>query len=130
MIDQLLPNIILDLDNGNLDVKTPEELRQMFKSIGINLRYIQKVASLSQTQHIKELAITELLARKIKNIIIDGSDYSATIDAGIFDKIHINMLVQRLSQLLNIELGLFDGINLKNPSPFENIVMPEVIVKS
>ena len=84
----------------------------MLKAVGINMRHIQKIASLSQTQHIKELAITELLARKIKRVIVEGTDYSQAIDIDIFDKIHVNMLVQRLSQILNINLGAFEGMTM------------------
>jgi hypothetical protein len=68
----------------------------MFKTIGINMRHIQKVASNAQLPHIKELAITELVCRKIVQVIYEGLNYQETIDTDVFDKISINMMTQRL----------------------------------
>ena len=63
MLDEIIPNIIDDLDNGVLEVVTPLELWEMLKTIGVNTRHIIKISTQAKGQHIKELAITEIMAK-------------------------------------------------------------------
>ena len=47
----------------------------------------------------------------------------------IFDKISINLLVQRLSQLLKIPIANFESIDFKSPDPFACIEIPPIYAK-
>ena len=46
-----------------------ESLTQVFHEHGINMRYLSHVAVSSQVPHVKELCLTEMLARTCKNIL-------------------------------------------------------------
>ena len=44
------------------------QLKQVFHSHGINMRYLGKVANMVSLHHIKQLCVTEMIARTAKNI--------------------------------------------------------------
>jgi len=129
LMDETLSKIIEDLDNDELNVTTPSELCQMFKELGINMRHIRKVASNSEKDHIKELAITEIVWRKIIEVAYEGLDYQEVIDTDVFDKISLNMMNQRLSELVQIPLEILSSIDYKSPEPFKEIEIPDLRYK-
>ena len=57
MLDSL---IIIPIDSTTLE--------EAFHIQGINMRYLGKVAELSKLKHVKDLCITEMLARSLKRI--------------------------------------------------------------
>ena len=80
MLDEIIPNIIDDLDNGILEVMTPADLCEMLRTVGVNIRHISKISTQAKEQHIKELAIIEILSKKISNVAINRLDYIENID--------------------------------------------------
>lgn len=46
-----------------------ESLQQVFHENGINMRYLSHVVVMSQVPHVREICVTEMLARTCKNII-------------------------------------------------------------
>lgn len=46
-----------------------ESLTNIFHSHGVNMRYLSHVACLSKVPHVREICITEMFARVMKNII-------------------------------------------------------------
>jgi hypothetical protein len=58
MLDSL---IIMPIDS--------ESLEMTFHSQGVNMRYLGLVASLSVVPHVKDICITEMIARACKNIL-------------------------------------------------------------
>jgi hypothetical protein len=130
LLDKVIPNIIDDLDAGNLEISTPTELCDLFKTVGINIRFLQKVATMSEKEHIRNLAVTEITWRKIKEIITKGQNYAEEMDTSIFDKISQNMVKQRLWELLSIPSETLDDVDLLKNQPFVNIEFPSLTVKS
>ena len=61
MVEQLDDLSIMPIDT--------ESMQQVFHDHGINMRYLSHVAVLSQIPHVKQICVTEMLARTIKNII-------------------------------------------------------------
>ena len=130
MIDLVIPNLIEDLDQGNLEVVTPNDLWDMFKTVGINIRHIQKIASTAQQPHVRELAITELVCRKMADVIRQGKNYADIIDTDIFDKISLNLVKQRLSELLEVSVESLLEIDFCAKEPFSTLELPNIRVKS
>jgi hypothetical protein len=58
MLDSL---IIMPIDSESLELT--------FHSQGVNMRYLGLVASLSVVPHVKDICITEMIARASKNIL-------------------------------------------------------------
>lgn len=46
-----------------------ESLGQLMHAHGINMRYLSYIAALSQIPHVREICVTEMLARTFKNIL-------------------------------------------------------------
>lgn len=78
----LQQDVIRTVVNMFADLKeipvSSSQLKQVFHSHGINMRYLGKVASMVSLHHIKQLCVTEMLARTAKNIFneqISSSDF-------------------------------------------------------
>jgi len=102
----------------------------MFKTVGINIRHIQKIASTAQQPHVRELAITELVCRKMADVIRQGKNYADIIDTDIFDKISLNLVKQRLSELLEVSVESLLEIDFCAKEPFSTLELPNIRVKS
>lgn len=60
LVDLLDSLIIIPIDSATLE--------EAFHIQGVNMRYLGKVAELSKLKHVKDLCITEMLARSLKRI--------------------------------------------------------------
>ena len=60
LVDLLDNLIIIPIDSGTLE--------EAFHIQGVNMRYLGRVAQLSKLKHVKDLCITDMLARTLKRI--------------------------------------------------------------
>ena len=60
LVDLLDSLIIIPIDSATLE--------EAFHIQGVNMRYLSNVAMLSNLKHVKDLCITEMLARTLKRI--------------------------------------------------------------
>lgn len=67
--NSIIPNFVNMLDDLKILPIDTESLSKAFHQFGINMRYLSHVLVLSQVAHVKELCITEMLARTCKNIL-------------------------------------------------------------
>jgi hypothetical protein len=65
----VIPNLVNLLDSMIIMPIDSESLELTFHSQGVNMRYLGLVTSLSVVPHVKDLCITEMLARSCKNIL-------------------------------------------------------------
>lgn len=65
----MIPNLVNLLDSLIIMPIDSESLELTFHSQGVNMRYLGVVASLSMVPHVKDICITEMLARSCKNIL-------------------------------------------------------------
>lgn len=65
----VIPNLVNLLDSLIIMPIDSESLELTFHSQGVNMRYLGLVASLSLVPHVKDICITEMLARSCKNIL-------------------------------------------------------------
>lgn len=75
--------MIDDLDNLKLMAISTEQIRHIFHSYGVNLRLLGKVAETSQLPHVKDICISEMIARSTKKIL------RANIAIYIFQKFRV-----------------------------------------
>ena len=67
--NQVIANLVSMLDDLKIMPIDTESLTQVFHEHGINMRYLSHVAVSSQVPHVKEICLTEMLARTCKNIL-------------------------------------------------------------
>lgn len=65
----VIPNLVNLLDSLIIMPIDSESLELTFHSQGVNMRYLGMVASLSIVPHVKDICITEMIARAAKNIL-------------------------------------------------------------
>ena len=57
------------LDDLQLMPIDSESLTETLHKYGVNVRYLSHIAVLSQVPHVREICVTEMLARTAKNIL-------------------------------------------------------------
>jgi hypothetical protein len=65
----VIPNLVNMLDSLMIMPIDSESLELTFHSQGVNMRYLGMVTSLSVVPHVRDVCITEMVARACKNII-------------------------------------------------------------
>lgn len=65
----VIPNLVNMLDSLIIMPIDSESLELTFHSQGVNMRYLGMVTSLSIVPHVRDLCITEMIARSCKNIL-------------------------------------------------------------
>ena len=65
----VIPNLVNMLDSLMIMPIDSESLEMTFHSQGVNMRYLGMVTSLSVVPHVRDVCITEMVARACKNII-------------------------------------------------------------
>ena len=64
----MLTNFVKSLENLDLLPIDSVSLRKMMKDHGLNMRYLGHICLLTSYKHIREICVTEMLARTIKNV--------------------------------------------------------------
>lgn len=83
LFKNVLRQMIEDLDNLKLMAISTEQIRNIFHAYGVNLRLLGKVAETSQLPHVKDICISEMIARSTKKIL------RANIAIYIFQKFRV-----------------------------------------
>jgi hypothetical protein len=65
----VLPNLVSMLDSLSIMPIDSESLELTFHSQGVNMRYLGAVAMMSIVPHVKDLCMTEMIARATRSII-------------------------------------------------------------
>ena len=65
----MIPNLVQMLDSLAIMPIDSESLELTFHSQGVNMRYLGLVAGLSIVPHVKDICITEMIARSCKSIL-------------------------------------------------------------
>ena len=65
----VIPNLVQMLDSLAIMPIDSESLELTFHSQGVNMRYLGLVGSLSIVPHVKDICITEMIARSCKSIL-------------------------------------------------------------
>jgi len=65
----VIPNLVNMLDSLAIMPIDSESLELTFHSQGVNMRYLGLVASLSIVPHVKDICISEMIARSCKSIL-------------------------------------------------------------
>jgi protein TIF31 len=63
-----LPNLVDLLDNLIIIPLDSATLEEAFHTQGVNMRYLGKIASLSKLKHVKDICVTDMLARVLKRL--------------------------------------------------------------
>lgn len=69
MKNTIIPNLVNLLDSLIIMPIDSESLELTFHSQGVNMRYLGLVTSLSIVPHVRDLCITEMIARTLKTIL-------------------------------------------------------------
>lgn len=72
-----------DLESLKLIAIGPESIKRIFHSYGLNIRHLGKVVEHTQFPHLKDVCISEMIARSAKKIL------RANIATYIFQKFRI-----------------------------------------
>jgi len=71
----VIPDFIQELDELECEPTTGRQLVEEMHKRGINTRYLGRIANESRYNHLRELAVREMLARTIKVLIRDGLSF-------------------------------------------------------
>jgi len=66
---QVIQELVSLLDDLRIMPIDSESLSETLHSHGVNIRYLSHIAVLSQVPHVREICVTEMVARTIKNIL-------------------------------------------------------------
>eukprot|EP01022_Parablepharisma_sp_SALTPOND_P010992 TRINITY_DN1454_c0_g2_i1.p1 TRINITY_DN1454_c0_g2~~TRINITY_DN1454_c0_g2_i1.p1 ORF type:complete len:1135 (-),score=143.33 TRINITY_DN1454_c0_g2_i1:10055-13459(-) len=69
LLNEVVPRVVEQLDSLNVVPIDSATLTQVFHSEGLNMRYLGLVAETSVLTQVKDLCVTEMLARTLKNIL-------------------------------------------------------------
>lgn len=65
----VIKTLVEQLDDMTFLPIDSESLGQLMHQHGVNMRYLSYMAALSQIPHVREICVTEMLARTFKNIL-------------------------------------------------------------
>ncbi len=69
LLNNVIPRVVEQLDSLNVIPIDSATLTQVFHSEGLNMRYLGAVAEISILSQVKDICITEMLARTLKNVL-------------------------------------------------------------
>ena len=102
MKDENLTEVINDLNNVDEDPMNSFELKKLLHSRGIPLRYLGKICTVSQLNHIREIAVIEIVSRAAKLLIRDGLVFLSEDESAGFKSQNINKCIQHyLHEIFN-----------------------------
>jgi hypothetical protein len=73
----VIGKLLDDFNNIEIDPLNGEQLSRAMHSRGINLRYIGRICTQADLNHIRELCVIEVIARSAKLLIKDGLTFLA-----------------------------------------------------
>ena len=82
-----------DLNNVIEDPLNPEELREVMHSRGVPLRMLGKICTTAQLNHTREIAVTEVVARSAKLLMLDGIRFLSSDDENAFTGANLKKLI-------------------------------------
>jgi hypothetical protein len=65
----VIPELVSMLDDLRIMPIDSESLCQVFHKHGVNMRYLSHAACLTEVPHVREICITEMFSRTLKNIM-------------------------------------------------------------
>ncbi len=84
LLSGVIPRVVDQLDSLNIIPIDSATLTQVFHSEGLNMRYLGIVAEQSILSHVKDICVTEMLARTLKNVLQYFSSISHPLLANNF----------------------------------------------
>jgi len=75
--DEQIDQLVEDLNSVDVDPLTPQQLKQVLHSRGISIRNLGQICTKAQLNNVREIAVTDILARSIKLLCKDGLSFLA-----------------------------------------------------
>ena len=69
LINEVIPAMVASLDRLTVVPVDSPTLTRIFHDNGVNMRFLGRLAKLSQLPHLKEIALIEMIARTLKKVL-------------------------------------------------------------
>ena len=117
--DEVIGKLLDDFNNVEVDPLNGEQLKRVMHSCGINMRYIGRLCTQAELNHIRELCVIEVIARSAKLLIKDGLTFLADDEEAGFQTQNIKKCV--LHYLLEIFNYQGDSTPMASSGSVQNI---------